>query len=282
MHMRAKLKSLLIKARIIPPDTVAAASEGSIPGIDPFKVSLREAGIDGWFHTETGSIYRDMNVSSNDVVLDLGCGDGGITAFCARAGADIIIADIDAARIETTRQRLLAENAKSVKVLVTDATPLALPDATATRVICTEVLEHVEDPTAVMQELARVGRAGALYLISVPDATAENLQKPIADPVYFQKPNHIRIIGRDEFRDIIENAGLIIESHSTSSFYWALWWSFFWLCDQHEMKAPWHPLLRTWAETWEILLNTPRGLTLKSELDKLIAKNQIIIARKPG
>lgn len=288
--MRAKLKSLLIKARIIPPDAVlpdAAVPETVGPvavarDVDPFMVGLREAGIDGWFNASTGALYPGMTIRAEDTVLDLGCGDGGITSFCARAGADLIIADIDGSKIDATKQRLLAANAKSVKTLVTDANPLDLPDAAVTRVICTEVLEHVDDPAAVMRELVRVGRAGAFYLISVPDASAENLQKPVADPVYFQKPNHIRIIGRDEFRSMVERAGLIVESHTTSSFYWALWWSFFWLCNQHDMRAPWHPLLKTWAETWEILMRTPNGLVLKSELDKLIAKSQIIVARKPG
>jgi len=288
--MRAKLKSLLIKARIIPPDAVVSVAPviaaaptptRTASDVDPFYVGLQEAAIDGWFNAKTGEIYPGMRVTADDTVLDLGCGDGGITSFCARAGADIVIADIDGSKIESTRQRLLAANAKSVRALVTDANPLQLPDASVTRVICTEVIEHVDDPAAVLAELVRIGQPGTVYLITVPDPTAENLQKPVADPVYFQKPNHIRIIGRDEFRTLIESAGLTIESHTTSSFYWAIWWSFFWLCQQNELRAPWHPLLQTWAETWKILMHTPNGLTLKAELDKLIAKSQIIVARKP-
>lgn len=290
--MRAQLKSLLIKARIIPPDAPAPAQPAVVTtnivtasnaptDADPFYVGLREASIDGWFNAKSGEIYPGMKVTADDTVLDLGCGDGGITSFCARAGADLIIADIDGSKIEQTRQRLLAANAKSVRTLVTDANPLDLPDACVSKVICTEVIEHVDDPAAVLRELARIGKPGTTYLISVPDPTAENLQKPIADPVYFQKPNHIRIIGRDEFCTLIQNAGLEIQSHTTSSFYWAIWWSFFWLCNQNEMKSPWHPLLQTWAQTWQILMNTPNGLTLKAELDRMIAKSQIIVARKP-
>jgi SAM-dependent methyltransferase len=290
--MRAKLKSLLIRARIIPPDatppavtaTNAAPAVAAHPkaNVDSFNVGLREACLEGWFDNDTRTIFPGINVSASDVVLDLGCGDGGIVSFCARAGADIIVADIDAGKVESTRQRLSTLPAKSVRTLVTNAAPLQLDDNTASRVICTEVLEHVDNPAGVVAELVRVGRPGAQYLISVPDASAELVQKPVAAESYYQKPNHIHIFQRDEFRALLENAGLVIESHSMSSFYWAVWWSFFWLCGQRDFRGPAHPLLASWAQTWDLLMDMPNGLTLKRELDKQLAKAQIIVARKPG
>ena len=297
--MRNTLKSLLIKARIIPPDAVVAAAPVAAerritdapiqmaPGapmmeVDPFYLGLRESIFEGWFNNNTDEVYPGMKVSADDTVLDLGCGDGGITSFCAHRGADIVIADIDGNKLETTRQRLQATNAKSVRTLVTDANPLPLPDACMTRVICTEVIEHVDDPVAVLAELVRIGKPGAVYLISVPDASGEYLQKPVAYPNYFEKPNHIRIIERDEFRAMIESSGLVIDRHNPSSFYWAIWWSFYWVCGQTTMHGPWHPLLQAWAQAWELLLHTPNGPRLKQELDKLIAKSQIIVAHKPA
>jgi len=290
--MRAKLKSLLIKARIIPPDAVTppapsttatpTVAAGPKADVDSFNVGLREACLEGWFDSTSNTIFPGIGVSADDTVLDLGCGDGGIVSFCARAGADIIVADIDGAKVEATRQRLASLPAKSVRTLVTDAAPLQLKDHTASRVICTEVLEHVDNPAAVVAELVRVGRPGALYLISVPDASAELVQKPVADKSYYLKPNHIHIFSRDEFRALLENAGLIVESHSMSSFYWAVWWSFFWLCGQRDFRGPAHPLLQRWAQTWDTLMDMPNGPVLKRELDKQLAKAQIIVARKPG
>lgn len=287
--MRAKLKSFLIKTRIIPPDAVAVAPASVAPtiavnpkaDIDSFNVGLREACLEGWFDNDSRTIFPGIDVGTDDVVLDLGCGDGGIVSFCARAGADIIVADIDADKVESTRQRLSTLPAKSIRTLITDAAPLQLADNTASRVICTEVLEHVDHPAGVVAELVRVGRPGAKYLISVPDASAELVQKPVASPTYYQKPNHIHIFQRDEFRALLENAGLIVESHSMSSFYWAVWWSFFWLCGQKDFRGPAHPLLASWAQTWDTLMDMPNGPVLKRELDKQLAKAQIIIARKP-
>jgi ubiquinone/menaquinone biosynthesis C-methylase UbiE len=280
--MRAKLKSLLIKLRIIPPDEqIAAHTITNHDGIDSFKVGLRDACLEGWFDASKNSLFPGINVSAQDTVLDLGCGDGGIVAFCARQGAEIILADIDADKVDAAGKRLANTPARNVRTLVTDAAPLPLESNAVTRVICTEVLEHVDNPATVLAELIRVAKPGAYFLLSVPDDSSEIVQMPVADASYYRKPNHIRIFSRDEFRSLVENAGLVVESHSMSSFYWAVWWSFFWLCGPQDFPPPKpHPLLESWARTWNLLIDMPNGPVLKRELDKQLAKVQIIVARK--
>lgn len=291
--MRRQLKAFLIKAKIIHPDkpahVIPELSASPVPtdpvaNVDSFGVGLRSARLEGWFNEANNSVYPGFTVSADDTVLDLGCGDGGIVSFCARANADIIIADIDSAKIETTRQKLESLPAKSVRALVTDAAPLQLEDAAASRIICTEVLEHVDDPVGVVAELVRVGKPGARYLVSVPDASAEHIQKPVAADIYYQKPYHVRIFSREEFRALLEDAGLIVESHELNSFYWALWWCFFWVSGPQDLgnPNPTYPLLVSWAQTWQLLLDAPNGPVLKRELDKHIAKSQVIVAYKPG
>lgn len=286
--MRRQLKTFLVKAKIIHPDKPARiaaappAPASPLANVDSFSVGLRSARLEGWFNEGNNTVYPGFTVSADDTVLDLGCGDGGIVSFCANANADIIVADIDSAKVEATRLKLESLPAKSVRALVTDAAPLQLEDATASRIICTEVLEHVDDPAGVVAELVRIGKPGARYLISVPDASAEHIQKPIAADVYYQKPNHIHIFSRDEFRALLENAGLIVESHELNSFYWALWWCFFWVSGPQDLANPTHPLLASWAQTWQLLLDTPNGPVLKRELEKHMAKSQVIVAYKPG
>jgi hypothetical protein len=41
-------------------------------------------------------------------------------------------------------------------------------------------------------------------------------------------------------------------------------------------------LLNHWADTWQAVLNSPRGAQIKQALDAVVAKSQVIIARKPG
>src|SRR3990167_1146432 len=147
----------------------------------------------GWLQNDTGELVRGFAISAEDVVLDIGCGEGGYALFSARQGAEIILADVDADKLDTARARLEKEGARSVRTLVTDANPIPLDDGVISRVVAMEVLEHVDDPAQFMAELVRVARPGALFLLTVPDEIIEGVQKHIAPSVYFERPNHIRI-----------------------------------------------------------------------------------------
>lgn len=209
---------------------------------DSYALGLHDAVLSGWFNQQTDELFKGFVVSADDTVLDVGCGDGGNVHFCGMRGAKIIIADIDGAKVEATRQRLSDTPARDIECHVTDCNPLPIADATATRVVSTEVIEHVDDPAQFLAELVRVGKPGALYLLSVPHPSSEDLQKDIAAPEYFQKPNHIRVISEDQFKAMVNEAGLEIISHSQYGFYWSLWMLLFWEA-KVDLSDPDHPLL---------------------------------------
>ncbi len=217
-------------------------------------------------------------ISGADTVLDVGCGEGGFANFCALQGAEIILADIDVQRLVHATD-MVRPNARNLISMVTDSNPLPMADGVATRVLAIEVMEHVDDPRKFLDELVRVGAHGALYLISVPDASSESLQRSLAPPIYFEKPNHIHVFERAHFKQLIEDAGLTIERDFSQGFYWSLWWAFFWACNQ-DLSPPWHPLLDSWRNTWANLLETPQGPRIKAVLDQRLPKSQAIIARK--
>lgn len=240
----------------------------------------RDARLSGWYRTDTGELYTGVPVGPEDVVVDVGCGDGTIAYFCAMRGARVILSDIDPAALAHAGCRFANMPADRFHRIVTDSNPLPLGDGTASVVICTEVIEHVDDCAQLLSELVRVGRPGARYLLSVPDPIAEELQRPVAAPAHYEKPNHIRIIQRDAFVRMVGEAGLRVESHSFGGFFWSIWNLFFWITGNEAFSTP-HPLLDSWTHTWEALLDTPRGTEVKAILDSLLPKNQIIVARKP-
>jgi 2-polyprenyl-3-methyl-5-hydroxy-6-metoxy-1,4-benzoquinol methylase len=244
-------------------------------------VGLRDAKLSGWFQHESGELLAGFPIGREDVVLDVGCGDGQFARFAAERGADVIIADVDAGKIAAAEARLASTPARNVRALVTDASPLPLPDATASRVVAMEVLEHVESPKTFVAELVRVAKPGAMFLVSVPAQLSEEVQEALAPPSYFQRPNHVRIFKADELEQLLMAAGLIVERRASYGFYWAMWWTLFWICNQ-DVSDPWHPLLRSWERTWRMLLDTPQGIKTKKALDALLPKSQAIIARKPS
>ena len=250
------------------------------PRVDPYELGLHDAVLSGWYNAETQELATGFPVTAEDVVVDVGCGDGGAAGFCARQGAHVILCDIDAERLGRTVERLKAAGAERLDAHVTDAHPLPLPAGAVSRVVCTEVLEHVDDPAAVMAELVRVGRPGALYLITVPGAAQEHLQEQLAPPSYFQRPNHIRIFEDGELAALVEGAGLVIEQRGAYGFFWALWFTFFWQTEVPLGGSS--PSLDLWASTWSQVLAGKDGRRIKAALDAVLPKAQVIVARKPG
>ena len=255
-----------------------AAAEDVAPAPD---VTTRDAQLSGWFIEETNELFSGFQIQSQDQVVDVGCGEGGFISFCAQRGAEVTFVDIDSDKISDIEQRLQNSPARGVHGLVSDANPLPLPDNHFDKVICTEVMEHVDDPTSFISELARVGKPGAQYLLSVPDITSETVQQLVAPQLYFEKPHHIRIFSREEFTALVEDAGLIVEQQTSYGFFWSMFWAFFWTCDQ-DLSDPWHPLLQQWGQTWQTLLSMRDGPRIKQALDQALPKSQVIIARKPG
>jgi SAM-dependent methyltransferase len=243
-------------------------------------VGLHDAVLSGWFQNDTNEVFRGMPISPADTVVDVGCGDGGNSLFCLKRGAHVTAIDVDPQVIAGIERRLAAVAPGAYVTHLSDGNPLPLADAVASRVICTEVLEHVDDPQQLLAELVRIGKPGALYLLSVPGALQENLQKQVAPPSYFQKPNHVRIIERSEFAEMVTRAGLVIEEHTQYGFFWSIWWALFWAC-KVDLDKPSHPALDHWTEAWSAILALPQGAQLKQQLDQFMPKSQVIVARKP-
>jgi SAM-dependent methyltransferase len=250
-------------------------------GIDPFTFGLHDAMLSGWFNNATGELMTGFPVAAGDVVVDVGCGDGGNAGFCARRGARVVLVDADAAKIEAATERLSGSPARQVDAYVTDCNPIPLPDGFATRVVCTEVLEHVEDPDALTAELVRIGRPGSLYLVTVPGTREEQLQQLLAPPQYFEKPNHVRIFEPEAFAALVEGAGLEILHRTSYGFFWSIWWLLFWQTDIQLGQGS-HPSLDAWTRTWSEVLKGKDGARIKQAFDAFLPKAQVIVARKPG
>lgn len=242
-------------------------------------VGLYDAKLSGWYLTETQEIYRGIHISQSDIVVDVGCGEGGNIRFCGDIGAHIIGVDSDESVIMMAIENTRDSKARIKEFHHASAEHIPLPDGFATRVICTEVLEHVKDPGIVLAELYRIGAPGSLYLISAPDYLAEKMQQHVAHPSYFLYPNHIRIIDRGEFKCLIESAGLKIMSYNTYGFYWSIWWALYWGCESSCINQQ-NSALFHWTQAWSKLLETPQGRQLQEQLNLFMPKSQVIVAMK--
>lgn len=248
-------------------------------------VGLREMVLDGWVNGQTGELTRGLKIRATDTIVDVGCGDGSIIAFCAKQGAEVIFIDRDEARLATTETLVRNSPAHAFRGIVSDCDPIPLPEATGDLVICTEVLEHVDDPRKFIRELARIARPGARLFVSVPDRRGEKLVGATAPAGYFESPNHIRVFASGELEGLLVEAGLVIESQQLMGCFWSMYLALSWLTCDPESSLPLdnpHPITDHWTRLWREVQQHPQGSVIRDALNQLIPRTHSIVARKPG
>ena len=126
--------------------------------------------------------------------LDIGCGPGQIILKLAQrwpgwrfAGVDRsgnMVREALAAR-ERAAQRAAGEFAAGVEFFVADGSRLPFADASIDLVLCNSVLHHLEQPSRLFAEVARVAAPGAAILV-----------RDLRRPSRLAYPLHVRWYGR--------------------------------------------------------------------------------------
>ncbi len=143
-------------------------------------------------HTTKGKQIALELVGKGDTtktVLDVGCRDGHFSKRLESSG--FITTSID---IECAYERCQRVDANR---------PLPFPDQTFDRIWCSEVIEHLNDPAAVIHEFRRVLKPGGFAVFTTPNSTIwlyAILRLFGKRPKDTQNPGHIHFFGT---KDII-------------------------------------------------------------------------------
>lgn len=99
-------------------------------------------------------------IGSNKSVLDIGCGAGFLTNALVKVGHQVTGIDVSEKSLEAARKRDTTEKVQYVK-----ANAYALPfENESFDVVCAmDVLEHVEEPSLLIQEASRVLKPEGLF-----------------------------------------------------------------------------------------------------------------------
>src|SRR5947209_19639838 len=119
-------------------------------------------------------------------ILDFGCGNGDLVVKLRAVGREAIGIEIDRPAIRAH----LRDEAQPFVRLYDGSLPLPYADQAFDGAIATEVIEHVDDPQAVANELMRVAKTSVL--VTVPDMSSVPFSWPTGTvPWHLLEASHV-------------------------------------------------------------------------------------------
>lgn len=233
--------------------------------------------------------YDKLGLRAGDLLLDLGCGFGRHAFEAFRRGARVVACDMSVPELEQVRALFEAmvlegEAAPDGMAVATsgDATRLPFPDGTFDRIIASEVMEHIPDDVAALDELVRVLRPGGVLAVTVPSWLPERVCWALSDEYHAPKAagGHVRIYTEVELRQKMRAAGIEPGgSHQAHALHTPYWWL---KCAVGPTNDDF-PLVKLYNKllVWDIVKQPPVTRITESLLNPLLGKSTVVYATKP-
>jgi SAM-dependent methyltransferase len=132
--------------------------------------------------------------SKDKKVLDVASGSGYGAALLSQAASQVWALELDRQSVVYARRTWDRSNLIFVQG---DATSLPFASASFDLVVALEILEHVQNSSNLVREIARVVRPSGVALISTPDKAR------YSDARNYSNPFHVREFYRDEFAELL-------------------------------------------------------------------------------
>jgi len=218
-------------------------------------------------------------------VLDLGCGEGRhVISVYLEQDVDAVGVDLNHGDLVTTREKFdefVDEHLPDRSFILSSANALALPfaDDSFDKVICSEVLEHIPDYRAALDEIDRVLKPGGLFCASVPRRWPERLCWAFSEGYHKVPGGHLRIFSSAMLRRQIEDLGMRqYYRHWAHALHAPFWWL---KClvgparNDHPLVALYHRFL-----VWDMMTKPKATRLMENLLNPLMGKSLVIYCRK--
>ncbi len=186
--------------------------------------------------------FRRLPLAQWDLVLDAGCGEGRHVFECFRHDCSVLGMDLShnsllKARYVLGQMRERREAKGRVLLLRGDALRFPFPDGSFDKIICAEVIEHVDDEHRGIAELARILKTRGKIAVTVPTLFTEHLYDKLSQE-YFRTPGgHVRKVVPKALARSMEENGLQVYAVGFAHAFHSPYWMLRCLCGLHDEKA---------------------------------------------
>ena len=176
--------------------------------------------------------FNRFTLGPGMTVLDVGCGQGRHSFEALRRGGDVTAFDFsqsDLDEVQTMFDAMAAEDqvpaSGAYRTVQGDARAMPFDDASFERVIASEVLEHIVEDDAAIDEIVRVTKPGGLVAVTVPRYWPEKICWALSTPYHEVEGGHVRINKGSELTKRLERQGLeAFATHHAHALHSPYWW----------------------------------------------------------
>jgi 2-polyprenyl-3-methyl-5-hydroxy-6-metoxy-1,4-benzoquinol methylase len=187
-----------------------------------------------WLHRTRlawiGERLTQLAAAGRGAALEVGPGSGVYVPLLARLFDRVTVADVHDAYLDAARAVAAAH--PNVTVVRDDVRAPALPPASFDVVLCTEVIEHIEESRAALAGIRRLLRPGGVLLLSTPQrySPLEVCAKVAFLPglislvrLVYREPiiptGHVNLMTAGQVRRQLREAGFAVRESHTSGMY---------------------------------------------------------------
>lgn len=133
-------------------------------------------------------------------LLDIGCGNGALLASAAARwpAAGLMGLELSESAVATARRKVPTARVQERDLLI-DPVPSEGDRRWATHAVCSEVLEHIDDPVALLRNARNWLASGSRVVVTVPGGPMSAFDRHIG---------HRRHYSPDQLRELLRSAGL--------------------------------------------------------------------------
>lgn len=229
--------------------------------------------------------HESLGIQEGEQVLDVGCGEGRHSwGMYDRVDCSICAVDIEEENLRKTRFTLAHVDERLKRnggwlAIRGDATNLPIKDASFDKVVCSEVLEHLNDDKQGIRELVRVLKDEGILAVSVPNYLPETACWKISRAYHSSPGGHVRIYKTGELIGLLRQNNLHIcavrYKHALHSIYWLLRCIFGINNEKALIPSLYHRFL-----VWDLKTNSRPVRILEDICNHFFPKSVVIYAQK--
>ncbi len=156
----------------------------------------------------------DKYINKNEKILDIGCGAGTLALYYTSRGNKVLGIDISNKAIVSARKSIKILNMKDVEFKIMNF-PIQIPKEKFDRIICSEVIEHLEDDILALNKVYKLLKPKGKAIITTPSKNAPLYKLGYAKG-FDKRVGHLRRYTIEELMNKSQKVGFkIIETKKT-------------------------------------------------------------------